>query len=82
MHRQIMTTRFRFKGDYMSRGNTKVGKSGCYGVCWNESAAKWSVQIRSGKRVKYLGVFSDIEEAARAYDKEARLLGKKLLNFP
>jgi hypothetical protein len=60
--------------------NYHIGKSGYYGVCWNESAKKWAVQIRIGKKVKYLGVYNDILEAARAYDREAQKYGKVLLN--
>ncbi len=66
----------------MPAGNTKVGKSGFYGVSWHEVARKWSVQIRTKDTTKYVGLFSDIMEAARAYDKEAKKLKKKLINFP
>lgn len=66
------------------RGNNKPGKSGYFGVCWNERARKWAVQIRTENKTKYLGLFSDIKEAALTFDREARKLhGKEAnLNFP
>lgn len=61
-------------------GNTKVGKSGFYGVSWHQPANKWMARIRVSHEQRYIGVFENILDAARAYDKEAKKLGKRLLN--
>jgi hypothetical protein len=47
--------------------------SGYKGVCWGPKEKKWKAQIcvGGGKR-KHLGCFSTVEEAAEAYDKEAK----------
>ena len=46
--------------------------SGYKGVCWNKQAGKWKAQIRrDGKRV-FLGYFTDMVEAANAYDRSAK----------
>lgn len=63
-------------------GNTKVGHSGYYGVGWLAHVGKWRVQIRLTNTTKYLGLFEDLTEAARHYDKHAKKHGKVLLNFP
>lgn len=62
-------------------GNTQVGQSGYYGVHWHKAARKWSVYIRIEHERVYLGLYEDKIEAAKAYDREARKLGKKLFNF-
>lgn len=50
---------------YTLRGVTKVRGRG------------WKAQIRVGKTVRYLGVYNTIQEAAEAYNKEAkRVFGK------
>lgn len=61
-------------------GNTKVGKSGYYGVVWLPDSQKYRVQIRTREGLKYLGCYEDIEEAANVYDREAVRNGKTLLN--
>lgn len=55
--------------------NIKVhsdGKSGYKGVTFNKGCKKWQVQIcQGGGKYKYIGVFPDPEDAARAYDAAA-----------
>ena len=46
-----------------SRGST----SGHLGVCWHSSNKRWMAQIMIGKKTKYLGYFSSVEEASAAY---------------
>jgi hypothetical protein len=81
-----------------ARGNaTNVTRSknqsrgGYKGVSWHPKAGKWQASICSGeprpngkRKQIYLGLFEDPEEAARAYDAEARLhFGEfAALNFP
>lgn len=43
-------------------------KSGYRGVSWSKAAMKWRAVIG----FRYIGVFSDPREAAKAYDKEAK----------
>ena len=69
-------------GVRLRSGNTKKVKSGYFGVRWNPWCNKWVVAIRNKDKVRYLGLFVDVVEAAHHYDKHARKLNKKLLNFP
>jgi hypothetical protein len=54
------------------------------GVRLEKRAGKWRAQIKINKKYIYLGLFSDEEEAARAYDLKAQeLFGEyAALNFP
>jgi hypothetical protein len=62
----------------------KNNKCGFKGVRWNERDRLWYAQIMSNKEYKYLGCFDSAEEAARAYDKQAKIdFGEfAYLNFP
>lgn len=53
-------------------------KSRFIGVSWHVGNQKWIAQIRpyKSKKVVALGSFDDDVEAAKAYDKEAKKLGK------
>jgi hypothetical protein len=48
------------------------GKSGVRGVAWNAKLGKWQAELRHNYRKHYLGLFDDVEDAARAV-REARL---------
>jgi AP2 domain len=58
--------------------------SGYKGVCWNKLERKWKVAIKSNKHSFHLGTFSDLLEAAHAYDVAAKTFHGEFacLNFP
>ena len=43
--------------------------SGVRGVHWDQSSRKWAVNIRAAGKRHYLGMFSEIDDAAAAYAK-------------
>ncbi len=51
------------------------------GIYFHKSSGKWAAQIRHGDVVEHIGLFEEKLAAARAYDKRARKIGKKTLNF-
>ena len=63
-------------------------RSGCSstfkGVTWDKQQKRWRAQITQQYKHKTLGTFSSEEEAARAYDAEARMVFGEFakLNFP
>lgn len=61
-------------------------KSGYWGVSWIEGSNKWRVSLRNGPEHIHVGLYSDIIEAAKAYDiaKLAKYNGQEQirLNFP
>lgn len=63
-----------------ARNNT----SGYKGVTWDASQGKWFVEIMSDRRRYYIGRFTSVTDAARAYDAAARQYHGEFacLNFP
>lgn len=49
-----------------NKGNPK-------GITWKPSLKKWEAKIRANKKTLYLGVYKEIEDAARAYDEAAKI---------
>jgi len=41
------------------------------GVCWHKKAGKWVASITVDGKTRHLGLFVDIEDAAKAYDSAA-----------
>ena len=54
-----------------NRGLNKNNTSGYKGVCWNKQKQKWHARIRVNYKYVQLGLFDNIKDAARAYNKAA-----------
>lgn len=53
----------------MNRKINKNNKSGCNGVYWSKANKKWLAQIVVNKKKKYLGLFTNLEDAIEARKK-------------
>jgi hypothetical protein len=67
-----------------NRNRFANNKSGFKGVSWSKKSHKWKSEIKYQHQNYTLGYFTDVEEAAKAYDKAARELHGEfaVLNFP
>lgn len=68
-----------------SRKRTRQSSSQYRGVTWHKHIGKWQVMIKShAYHNKYIGLYVDEREAAKAYDAAARELHGEFacLNFP
>ena len=60
-----------------NRGKNSNNTSGYKGVCWSKSNKNWIAFIRINGKRKHLGSFSNIIDAADAYEKAAqKIFGK------
>lgn len=60
-----------------SGGNADAPKSSAYkGVSWHKHSQKWYAYIQAAGKMRGLGYFDHQEDAARAYDTEARKVGR------
>lgn len=68
----------------INSGKRKVNKSGYKGVSFYKETKKWKARINYNNKNIHLGYFTDIKEAARAYDaKASEIFGKfAFLNYP
>ena len=57
------------KENIRNRGITKRSTCGFKGVFWEKSAKRWRAQLSFEGRKIHLGLFHDINDAARAYNK-------------
>lgn len=66
-----------------NRGKNKNNKSGYKGVYWSTRDRKWKVKIMKNRKEYQVGLFTDKEKAARAYDERAKELHGRFarLNF-
>lgn len=67
-----------------NRGKQRNNSSGFKGVYWYKRSHKWRAQIQLDGKMRYIGYFNNLVDAARAYDKKARELHGRFchLNFP
>jgi len=77
--RLCINCHWKYDKPWLSYKLPSTNKSGYRGVCFNKSKKRWQATI-SGK---FIGRYKIKEEAARAYDKEAKKLWGKMavLNF-
>ena len=47
------------------------------GVSWHKNIGKWVAQIKIAGKVKFIGSFDNPQDAADAFDVEARKLGRE-----
>lgn len=60
---------------------TRANTSGFKGVMWDPRLGKWRAEIRRQGRKKYLGSYSDVREAAAAYQRAAQAIYQEFANF-
>lgn len=56
-------------------------KSGFKGVHWHKAGKKWISRININKEILYLGLFTDVKEAAKTYNEAALKYHGKFANI-
>lgn len=64
-----------------NQGKHADNTSGHKGVCWDKAHGKWKAQISINGKNKYIGIFTDINDAAAAYAAAAERLHGDFLNL-
>ena len=65
----------------MNKGLVKSNTSGCTGISWHKNKNVWIAQIQINNKLKYLGVYDNIEEAIKARkDAEKKYFGEYAYN--
>ena len=54
-----------------NRGIGLNNTSGYKGVCFDKQSGKWSAKIKIDRKTKHIGYFSEIKDAALAYNRKA-----------
>ena len=55
-----------------NQGIRSTNKSGVKGVCWRKDRSKWQAQITVENKLKHLGYFATLKEAAEARNAAVR----------
>jgi len=62
------------KTQSINQGKRSDNRSGYFGVYWEAKRKRWRATIKNDRKSKFLGYYNTAEEAAMAYDKEAKKL--------
>ncbi|HNX82743.1 MAG TPA: HNH endonuclease [Candidatus Omnitrophota bacterium] len=63
------------------KGKNKNNTSGLKGVFWIKSAKLWRAQIKVNNVIKYLGYYKNALDAAKEYDKAAKMFHGAFASF-
>lgn len=85
-HDTLNNTRSNLRTASYSENNSNIkfrkdNTSGYKGVYWNKSCGKYQAGIFKNRKFHYLGLYSDPEEASKAYKKAALELFKEFASF-
>ncbi len=82
LNNQRSNLRFATHGENCAnRKSMKNSTSKYLGVCWHKSKRKWKAAIEKNRTQLYLGLFTNEEDAAKAYDLKAIELHGEFANL-
>jgi hypothetical protein len=61
----------------MNRGRQSNNSSGFRGVAWHKQRKKWRAFIKINGKQKSLGLYENINDAVKVYEKEAQMIFKE-----